>query len=222
MKLLALDTTTEACSAALHIDNAIIEVYELAPRRHAEIILGMIDGLLAEAGMTLNMLDALAFGRGPGAFTGLRISAGIVQGLAFGAELPVVPVSTLAALAQSADSDSQYLVSAIDARMGEIYWCIYRRDSDGMVCAVTDEQVSLPGQLLLPNPPGSCFGIGSGWATYHDTLSAVTGKDLTGFNGDCFPRSRHILELAVPELRQGNTIAADRVAPVYLRNKVTG
>ena len=123
MKLLALDTATEACSAAVLADGEVLERYELAPRRHAALILPMIESVLAEAGLEISQLDAIAVGRGPGAFTGVRIAIGIAQGIAFAADLPVALVSTLAALAlgTARDTGATRIAAALDARMGEIY-----------------------------------------------------------------------------------------------------
>ena len=125
MKILALDTSTEACSAALLIDTEIHQRYEVAPREHGALILPMIETLLSEAGCAPTQLDALAFGRGPGAFVGVRIATGVAQGIAFAADLPVIPVSSLAAMAQSVEHGNVY--SAIDARMNEVYWGAYRK-----------------------------------------------------------------------------------------------
>ena len=124
MKLLALDTATEACSVALNIDGELTEHYELLPRRHSRELLPMVEKIIAAAGLSLTQLDAVAFGCGPGAFTGLRVATAMAQGLAFGADLPVIPVSTLAALAQQAHRcyQSTHVLAAIDARMDEVYW----------------------------------------------------------------------------------------------------
>ncbi|UCE90616.1 MAG: tRNA (adenosine(37)-N6)-threonylcarbamoyltransferase complex dimerization subunit type 1 TsaB, partial [Pseudomonadota bacterium] len=128
MKLLAIETATEACSVALAVDGDVRDRFEIAPRGHAGLVLPMAKALLAEAGLGLRELDALVFGRGPGAFTGLRIAAGVVQGLAYGAELPVVPVSSLATLAQgvSAQTGASDVLAVFDARMGEVYWGAFR------------------------------------------------------------------------------------------------
>lgn len=221
MKLLAIDTATEACSAAILFDNEIAFRYQFAPRRHAELILPMIDELLAEAGVRLGDMDALAFGRGPGAFTGVRIAAGVIQGLAYAADLPAIPVSTLAALAQGVETEHQQIISAIDARMGEIYWCIYERDSDGHIVASRDEVVSKPEAMTITDDI-SYFGTGSGWQTYPSVLTDIVRDQLTGFTGERYPDARDILTLARIEYEYGKTVTADQALPVYLRNKVTG
>ena len=222
MKLLAIDTATEACSAAILIDDEIIYRYQVAPRQHAELILPMIDELLADTGSSLADMDALAFGRGPGAFTGVRIAAGVIQGLAFGADLPVVPVSTLAALAQGIiESKHHNIISAIDARMGEIYWGIFEPDSHGLASPVGDEAVSRPEELIVQENI-SYFGIGTGWQTYRDVLTNKLGGQLGGCAGDCYPHARDIVVLAKREFQKGNAVTAEHALPVYLRNKVTG
>ncbi|MGK0296523.1 MAG: tRNA threonylcarbamoyladenosine biosynthesis protein TsaB [Gammaproteobacteria bacterium] len=220
MKILALDTATEACSAAIYVDSEISEKSLIAPRRHADLILSMIDELLNESGVTLSALDAIAFGRGPGAFTGIRIAAGIVQGLAYGADLPVIPVSTLAALAQGTKVNSEFIISAIDARMGEIYTAIYKRDNSGLVIAITDESVMKADNLSITGE-GTYYGVGTGWATYHDVISVKFGNKLIGYNGECYPQSRDILLLAIREYEMGNLVKPEEAIPVYIRNKVT-
>jgi tRNA threonylcarbamoyladenosine biosynthesis protein TsaB len=221
LKLLALDTATEACSAAILVDSQIIQKYCIAPRRHAELIITMIDELLAEAGTTLADLDALAFGRGPGAFTGIRIAAGVAQGLAYGADLPVIPVSTLAALALGSEHKSQYILSAIDARMAEIYWAVFEPDTDGLVTPVTEEYVSKPEDIQI-SINGTYRGAGTGWRNYHETLASKLGDQLLGASAEAFPQARDVLALAIRELKRGNTVTPEAALPVYLRNKVTG
>jgi len=221
MKLLAIDTATEACSAAILINDDIISRYQFAPRKHAELILPMVDELLAEAGLRLAGLDALAFGRGPGAFTGVRIAAGVIQGLAYATNLPVIPISTLAALAQGVDAEHQHIISAIDARMGEIYWGLYSRDDAGQIVAASDEVVSKPEDLVIADDV-RYFGTGSGWKTYASVLADKLQDQLTGFADDRFPDARDILTLARTEFEQGRTVSAEQALPVYLRNKVTG
>ena len=221
MKLLAIDTATEACSAALLYDQELIEEFEIAPRRHAELILPMVDRLLARAALQLADLDALAFGRGPGAFTGVRIAAGVAQGLAFAADLPIVPVSTLAALAVNHDGDAARLLCAIDARMGEIYWCPFAVDAAGTVAAAGPERVSAPGDVSVPGS-GTCFGLGSGWGRYAEILREGLGDEYAGHAGDCYPRARKIAAIARAEFAAGRTLPAEQAVPVYLRDRVTG
>ncbi|VAW90488.1 tRNA threonylcarbamoyladenosine biosynthesis protein TsaB, partial [hydrothermal vent metagenome] len=173
MKLLAIDTSTEACSAALSIDGEISEHYEIAPRKHAELILPMIDKLLVDAGCTLAQMDAIAFGRGPGAFTGVRIGTGVVQGLAFSIDCPVVPVSSLAAMAYGvmAEYKADNVLAGIDARMAEVYWGAYQRSANGGVQLLDEESVCKPDETFIP-VSGSWIGAGTAWQTYGDELAA--------------------------------------------------
>lgn len=224
MKLLALDTSTEACSAALSIDGETIQRFHIAPREHAILILSMLDVLLAEAGITVSQLDALAFGRGPGSFTGIRIGTGVVQGIAYAAELPVVPVSTLAALAQGAwaDTGSEAVLTAIDARMQEVYWGAFRLGEAGVMQAVAEECVSAPEAIPLPDD-GEWLAVGTGWASYGDAmLQAVSerGFNLTAVEGERLPRSQDIAVLAVHAFGRGEAVAPEQALPVYLRNEV--
>ena len=221
MKLLAIDTATEACSAALLHNDEIICRYQVAPRQHTALILEMVDSLLTETNLTLRHMDALAFGRGPGAFTGVRIAAGVIQGLAYGADLPVIPVSTLAALAQGVAAEHNHIISAIDARMGEIYWCVYETDAAGLVHAVTEEKVSRPEELQLTSRQ-RYFGVGSGWATYQSVLQDQVGDQLVGMHGEMFPDAANIISLARREMQLGKLVSAAEALPVYIRNKVTG
>jgi tRNA threonylcarbamoyladenosine biosynthesis protein TsaB len=219
MKLLALETSTEACSAALAVDGDVRERYEIAPRRHAELILPMVDGLLKDAGVRLTDLDAFAFGRGPGAFTGVRIAAGVIQGLAFGADRAVIPVSTLAALAQGAVAEANAIAAAIDARMGEIYWGTFTVGNDGLVVAAGEERVCKADSVEVPNA-AEWFGVGTGWATYGEILSGKLGSRLRGLAGDRFPRAQDVLKLATRELEAGRAVTAAEALPVYLRHPV--
>ena len=219
MKILALDTATEACSAALLCDGSVYERHEIAPRRHAELILPMVDAVLAQAGLGLNDLDAIAFGRGPGAFTGVRIAAGVTQGLALGADLPVIPVSSLAALAQPALGKATIVLPAIDARMGEVYWTAYEPGQDGLVSALVEEQVTPPDALQVPST-AQIFGVGSGWGTYRERLERVLPGQVSGTDPERFPLAQDMLPLAVREYQHKRYVAADQALPVYLRDKV--
>ena len=220
LKLLAIETATEACSAAISLNGEISVRYEFAPRQHAELILPLVEQLLAEAEIKLANLDALAFGRGPGAFTGVRLATGVIQGLAFAADLPVIPVSTLAALAQGAITKSQTLMSAIDARMGEIYWGLYKTNQHNIVMPVGEEQISKPELIHTPDG-GQWYGIGSGWQTYHEILQDKLKSQLIGFSGERYPHAKDIITLAIKDFNDGKAVSADAALPVYLRNKVT-
>ena len=219
MKLLALDTATEACSAALLSGDAVYERHDIAPRRHAELILPMVDGVLTEAGLGLNDLDAIAFGRGPGAFTGVRIAAGVTQGLALGAGLPVIPISSLAALAQPALGKAAVVLPAIDARMGEVYWAAYESDQDGLATALAGEQVASPDAVQVPST-GKIFGVGSGWGTYRERLERILEGQIGGIDPDRFPLAKDMLPLAVREYSSGRYVSAEQALPVYLRDNV--
>ena len=219
MKLLAFDTSTEACSAALYNDGEINSQFEIAPRRHAELILPMIDQLLAEAECSINNLDAIAFGRGPGAFTGVRIAAGITQGLAFSAGIPVIPVSSLAMLAQAVTNQAEFIVAVIDARMHEIYFGLYK--SGEVVTLMDEEQVIAPSDIKINNVSG-CYGTGSGWITYETILKNKLGDRLQGYDGTRYPDARAMLPIAIQEFRNGNLHKPEEAIPVYLRDKVTG
>ncbi len=219
MKILALDTATEACSAALFAEDSVYTRQEIAPRRHAELILPMVDGVLTEAGYRLNDLDAIAFGRGPGAFTGVRIAAGVTQGLALGAGLPVIPLSSLATLAQGAIDKSPVLLAAIDARMGEIYWAVYELAEDGAVELVSAERVTPPDEVDVPADK-RFFGVGSGWGTYRARLEETLNKQITGIDPERYPLAKDMLPLARREFNNNRCVSAEQALPVYLRDNV--
>ena len=219
MKLLALETATEACSAAVWGDGAVLERYEIAPRRHAALILPMIESVLAEAGLTINQLDGIAVGRGPGAFTGVRIAVSVAQGLAFAADLPVVPVSTLAALALGAarETGQMRIATALDARMGEVYWGTWAVSED-RVALLGEERVCAP--ALVTAPPDGWFGVGSGWSAYAQALSQRL--TVNGWAGDRYPHASDIVRLAADPARRDSWVTAEQALPVYLRDRVVG
>jgi tRNA threonylcarbamoyladenosine biosynthesis protein TsaB len=219
--LLALDTSTEACSVALLVDGAIHERYEIAPGAHSRLVLPMIEALFAQTGLRLRDMDALAFGRGPGSFTGLRIAAGVVQGLAYGADLPVVPVSTLAAVAQGALvlHRADRVLAALDARMHEVYWGAYSVAADGVMRAVQDEVVAPPQQVVVP-AEGAWYGAGPGWDAYRDALTLRVGARLSGCDATLFPRAAFMLPIAAAEFARGAAVPAELALPVYLRDQV--
>lgn len=221
IKLLAIDTTESACSAALLADGEIHSRLELADRGHSERILPMMQSLLSEAGYVMNDLDTLAFGRGPGSFTGLRIAAGVVQGCALGANLPVVPVSTLRALAQGAFrlNRASQVLSALDARMAEVYWGAYALDDDGLMQPLIDEMVCAPASVPTAGE-GKWFGVGSGWQAYAQIFQELTGAHLIQVLPDRQIEARDIACLAAADFMAGKAIDPEYAIPVYLRDNV--
>lgn len=221
MKILAIDTATEACSAALLWDDKVLERYVLAPREHSRLILPMIEEVLAEGGTSVRQMDALAFGRGPGSFTGVRIAAGITQGIAFAADLPVVPVSTLAALAQEVfdETDSHWAFPCIDARMGGVYWAIYGRGGDRRAELTAHEAVLPPDRILVPDSIRG-IGTGSGWNTYADMLQDRLGDRVERLLMQRFPRAGMIAKLGALDFREGRSVLPEQALPVYLRDNV--
>lgn len=220
MKILAIDTATEACSAALYVDGNITSEYKLAPREHTQLILPMIDRLLTDAGLIVNQLDALSFARGPGAFTGVRIAAGIIQGLSYAAEIPVVPVSTLAAIAAGIyyEHGHKDVLSAIDARMGEVYWGAYHIEEDSvtlidneLVCSVEN----LPDQLSE-----NWVGAGTGWSEYSEILKSRFKIEEDLIYENHLPSAKIIVKLAVQDFKLNKQMSAHQAQPVYLRDNV--
>ena len=219
MKILALDTAATASSVALLTDEGLRESRMEAERVQAETLLPMVESVLADAGLKLGSLDALAFGRGPGAFTGLRVAASMAQGLAYGAGLPVIPISNLDALAAAAVTrhGARHIVACLDARMQEVYWAVYSAEGDSLK-RLTDETLSPPGELLLP-AGDVWFGAGSGWGAYPEALKArVPG--LRGVDATCTAGAGDIVRLAYKAFKEGGSVAPERALPVYLRDKV--
>ncbi len=222
MKLLAIDTSTEACSAALLIDNNLFEHFELTPKAHTRLLLPMIEDLFMQSGVELLDLNALSFGCGPGSFTGVRIATGVIQGLAFGANLPVVPISTLGAMAH--DFFEQHVTEnvafvAADARIGEIFWAVYQRNADNFAELVNQERVIAPNLIDFPkNKTG--FGIGSGWKVYPAELRDQLQSLLLGYSADYLPKASVIARLAAYQFKKGLCVDAENAQPVYLRDKV--
>ncbi|WP_188015344.1 tRNA (adenosine(37)-N6)-threonylcarbamoyltransferase complex dimerization subunit type 1 TsaB [Vibrio harveyi] len=222
-KILAIDTATENCSVALLVNDRVISRSEVAPRDHTKKVLPMVDEVLKEAGLTLQDLDALAFGRGPGSFTGVRIGIGIAQGLAFGADLPMIGVSTLAAMAQASYRlhGATDAAVAIDARMGEVYWARYTRQENGEWAGVDAECVIPPARLAeeAQADDKTWTKAGTGWDAYQEDLGKlpfhVTSGDVL------YPDSQDIVILAELELKKGNTVPVEESSPVYLRDNVT-
>jgi tRNA threonylcarbamoyladenosine biosynthesis protein TsaB len=219
MNLLAIETATESCSVALLSGERLFARSELAPRRHAELLLPMCDEVLAEAGLARRALNAIAFGCGPGAFTGVRLAVSAAQGIALALDLRVVPVSSLAALALQAPDNGAPILAVIDARMGEIYAGWYRRTMSGLVESFAPEAVVHAGDLALATT-AACNVIGSGWATYRDVLRERLASAPLWAEGDCYPQAVDIAQLAAPVVRAGEALAPEQALPVYLRDKV--
>ena len=220
VRLLAIDTTEAGCSAALLVDGVLTERFEHAPRRHSELLLPMMDGLLGEAGVALADLDALAFARGPGSFTGIRIATAVVQGAAFGAGLPVVPVSSLQALAQGVarTTDAAAVCVALDARMHEVYYAAYRCADHMVDRVIAEEGVYSPDAVPLPDVPG-WHAAGSGWRAYGDRLAARCGDPVV-VHADRQVQAGDVALLAAGLYRSGAAVSADKALPIYLRDQV--
>jgi len=219
MKLLALDTAGARCSVALLLDGKLTESDAPAERVQAESVLPMVERLLADAGLGLKSLDAIAFGRGPGAFTGLRVATSVAQGLAYGAGLPVVPVSDLAALAAAAARlhKVERIMACLDARMHEVYWAAYEVRAGDMV-PLCEEALSPPAEVSAP-ASGAWFGAGPGWAAYGEALRArISG--LTGTDPALLPTAGDVARLGEVAFRKGQKLPPERALPVYLRDKV--
>lgn len=216
MKLLALDTSTENCSVALWLDGEVRSRQELAGQRHSDLILPMLEELLGAAGMSLESLDGIAYGEGPGSFTGLRIGCGVAQGLALGADLPVLGISTLLALAEAAPGER--VLACLDARIGEIYHAAYEKQhgiwhtvSEPSLCYAKD----------APDLPGTGWvGAGSAFAAYAEALQQRYAGQLLSTDGSVYPQARDMARLAAPLFAQGLGRDAALAAPLYIRNKV--
>jgi tRNA threonylcarbamoyladenosine biosynthesis protein TsaB len=227
VRILGIDTATESCSAALLLERRLLQREQRLERAHAQAILPMVDELLAEGGAPLGTLDAIAFGRGPGAFTGVRLAATVAQGLAFGAGVPVVPVSDLRALAQRALDEDRALARVLvctDARMREVYWACFERSSDTFAGPCGEERVSAPADVRLPSAwgpagqgAGRLAGVGSGFAAYPELCRQFP---LDALMQGLLPRAVEIVQLAVPEVEAGRVFPPEQALPVYLRDDV--
>lgn len=216
MKILAFDTSTEYCSVAVWADGEMTARDVLAGQRHSELLLPLVGEMLAERGMSLQALDGIAFGSGPGSFTGLRIGCGVAQGLAFAADLPVIGVCTLLALAQGADGER--VIACLDARVGEVYHAAYARDAESW------REVLAPGLYAPQDTPGveaeGWTGCGSGFAAHGEALRGRYAGQLQRVFADAFPLARDIARLAAPRFANGEGEDAALAAPLYIRNKV--
>ncbi|MBL8385554.1 MAG: tRNA (adenosine(37)-N6)-threonylcarbamoyltransferase complex dimerization subunit type 1 TsaB [Burkholderiales bacterium] len=213
MRILAFDTSTEFCSCALWAGGEADEAVERAGQRHSSLLLPMAQRLLAHHGTRMDALDAIAFGAGPGSFTGLRIACSVAQGIAFARGLPVLPVSTLEALAEEVDGER--VLAALDARMGELYLAAFRRSGDGWQ---TIEGPCLAQPQALPPLDGTWTGRGSGFAAHGAALAGAYRLDTV--DAAAFPRARAVARIGARALAAGRTVAPEAAAPLYLRDKV--
>lgn len=216
MKLLVLDTSTEWCSAALWLDGQICARRVLAEQRHSSLLLPMVDELLRETGLTLRQLDGIGYGSGPGSFTGLRIVCAVTQGLAFGADLPVVGVSTLESIAEQTGADR--VLTVLDARMAEVYWAAYRRDGTGWRAA-TEPQLALPESVVVPDD-GDWTGAGNGFVALGEVLRPRLAARLVRIDATLMPDAAAMAPLAARAFERGEGMDAALAAPIYLRDKV--
>jgi tRNA threonylcarbamoyladenosine biosynthesis protein TsaB len=223
MNLLAIETSSEFCSVAAARGDATFQRHEAAGQRHGELVIPMIDAVLAEAGLALSDLDGIAYGAGPGAFTGLRIACGVTQGLALARGLPVVGIVTLAAVAEEAAagvrSDQECaVVACIDARMRAVYHAAYRR-TGARWREVLAPGLHAPDAVPLPDGEG-WTGAGSGFAAYREALERRHGGRLAAIRPELVPTARAVLRLAAAEFAAGRGADAAEAVPVYLRDKV--
>lgn len=216
MNLLALDTSTEFLSLALQVGDAVLTHHAHVGNATSQHILPEISALLRQANIQLNQLDGIAFGAGPGSFTGVRIAAGVTQGLAMSANLPVVPICTLLALAHDARHDK--VITCLDARMNEIYHAVYEKKADEWVEVVAPNVCAA--QHALKVVGGDWVGVGNGWLSDGEALNAVYANQIERVQENLIPTARAILALALPKFLAKNTLPAAEAIPIYVRNKV--
>ena len=220
MRILSLDTATEACSVALWIDGRVLSRFEVAGRTHTQRMLPMTHELMAEAGLGFAQLDGLICGVGPGSFAGVRIGVGFVKGLALSLDRPVVAVSSLQLLAQAAVAEgATQVLAAIDARMDEVYFASFIRDAGGLM------QAQMPARVLAParvhaEGAGSWHAAGTGWGTYEAVMREQLALQIDSVNGAALPHAQDAFALALPRFERGEVISADALVPIYLRDKV--
>lgn len=221
MTILAIETATPACSAALLHQGQVSQRFEIAPRRHTDLILPMIDALLTDQGVSRAQLDAIAFGCGPGSFMGTRLATGIAQGLGYALDRPLIPLSTLQILAQTVYQQSPYEQSLLvgwDARMDEIYWGLYQAQ-DGLMEPVLADALAKPQDIIMPSQPYVL--VGNAWSVYKNDFSSDLLAHASQQTSDCYPQAAALLGLAQARFSAGIISAADIVEPTYLRQSVT-
>ena len=220
MNILALDSCSEMCSTALLHNGKRYEHRELTQRGHSDLVLGMMDGLFEQSASMLADVDVLAFGRGPGSFTGVRVGVSVAQGIAFARDIPVVAISSLAAIAKKAADEigAEYIAVAMDARMGEIYCAHYHYDGD-VIHLLNHERVCDPAEFM-PFNQRDCVGVGTAWRVYKTPLQANFGDLVVQVEPDYYPEACNVIKLAEIEVLAGNLVNAAEALPVYLRDNV--
>lgn len=220
MKILAVDAATEACSVALYNNGEINSIFEVCPQQHSQKLLPFIDKVLNDAGIKLNQLDGIAFGQGPGSFTGVRIGVSVTQGLAFGADLPVVGVSNLAIMAQQAieQHNAESIVAAIDARMSEIYLGCYQNVNG--LAQLINKEIAIKPELLQKGDfeLNNSVSVGTGWTSYYQLLASNFDAKVTDIE---LPNAEFMLPLAVDAFKKGLAVDAESAQPNYVRDEVS-
>ncbi|MFT4635552.1 MAG: tRNA threonylcarbamoyladenosine biosynthesis protein TsaB [Arenicella sp.] len=216
--ILAIETATSSCSAALRIEGQVVTRNQVGNNLHSQVLLAMVASLLAEAKLDPQALQAVSVGQGPGSFTGLRIGIGVGQGLAFGASCPMIGVSSLDALALQASGDRP-IIAAIDARMGEVYWCEYQKNG-GQIKRLSALQVSSPQTVMFSTADVSGAIVGNAWAAYPDQFTSISDTGIEVQEEIVYPCAGALLRLAEEQYEQQNILSAARFVPIYVRNDV--
>jgi len=218
---LAVDTATEACSVAISVDGVVSERFERMQREHTQKLLPMIHAVLADAGKTVSQLEGIVCGIGPGSFAGLRIGLGVVKGLALARDLPVAGVSSLAMLAQRAQrlGGATQVAAIIDARMNEVYFGAYGRDTAGLAAVILSDRVCPPDQVPAL-PAGTWTGVGTGWGRYEAVLRPALRTPVASVDPQALPHAEDAFALGLPALQSGKGQSADALVPAYLRDRV--
>lgn len=218
--ILSIETATNACSVALQTKSQYFHAHKIAPRLHSQLVLQMVDSLLKQANIEMSAIEAIAFGCGPGSFMGVRLAIGIAQGLAFGISAPVIPVSTLQTLAQTAfeKTPSEQIIAGWDARMGDIYWGLYQNTS-GIMAPVQNDRLSRPSEIDI-KIDGTYTAAGNAWSVYQDTLPKKLMQQCKGFELDIYPEARAMLTIATSKFLAGNTVSPENAHPAYCRHNV--
>lgn len=222
MNLLAIETSTDACSVGLSVNDELILDHRLAAQQHGTLVLPMVDALMAKAELTPQQLDGVVFGRGPGSFTGVRIGVAVAQGIALGADVGVAGISTLQSVAQGCSRvhGDWHVAVSLDARMDEVYFAAFARDEKGLMMPITEEVVLPPTALAALPETHAWHWAGSGAERYASLLRERFTVDETTLRTDCWPQAMDLLTLAMPMAAAGTLVPPEQASPVYLRDKV--